>query len=92
MATKSTEPASPDEESQYATGPDQVGKPVGPEHDASFSAPDFYDPKTGKRVETPWDSEQQKNDPGYDPKVMAGTVEQPATSAPAAPPKESTSS
>lgn len=65
------------EEAQYATGDDedQAGKPVGPEHDASFSAPDFYDPQTGKRVETPWDSELQKQDPGFDPEVMAGTVE-----------------
>jgi hypothetical protein len=77
MATaKTPEPAA--EESEY-TKDGKDGKPVGPEHDASFSAPDFYDPKTGKRVETPWDSEQQKNDPGYDPKVMAGTVEQPAS-------------
>jgi hypothetical protein len=75
------------EESQYTTdGTD--GKPVGPEHDASFSAPDYYDPKTGKRIETPWDSEQQKNDPGFDPKVMAGTVEEPPKSAPAPAPKE----
>jgi hypothetical protein len=66
-----------DTESQYATTAEEAkgGKAVGPEHDASFSAPDFYDPKTGKRIETPWDSEIQKNDPGFDAKVMAGTVE-----------------
>jgi hypothetical protein len=86
MATaKTPEP----EETQYATEAGQVGKPVGPEHDASFSAPDFYDPQTGKRIETPWDSEQQKNDPGFDPKVMAGTTEAPAASTPAPPTKES---
>jgi len=73
MATKDTQ-----EESQYATEAGQVGKPVGPEHDASFSAPDFYDPQTGKRIETDWDTEAQKNDPGFDPKVMAGTVEKPS--------------
>ncbi len=73
MTTKDTK-----EESQYATEAGQVGKPVGPEHDASFSAPDYYDPSTGKRIETPWDTEAQKNDPGFDPKVMAGTVEQPS--------------
>jgi hypothetical protein len=69
------------EESAYATDTDedQTGKPVGPEHDASFHAPDFYDPKTGKRVETDWDTEAQKNDPGFDPEVMAGTVEKPAS-------------
>jgi hypothetical protein len=73
MTTKDTTT----EESPYATDTDedQTGKPVGPEHDASFSAPDFYDPQTGKRVETPWDTEAQKNDPGFDPKVMAGTTE-----------------
>lgn len=94
MATsKSTESK---EETQYSTGkPEDAGKPVGPEHDQSFSAPDFYDPQTGKRIETDWDSEAQKNDPGFDPKVMAGTVEQPSggeggeTKAPA--PKSSTS-
>jgi hypothetical protein len=79
MATKDKE------ESPYATEAGQVGKPVGPEHDGSFSAPDFYDPETGKRIETPWDSEQQKADPGFDPKVMAGTTEKPAE--PAAAPK-----
>jgi hypothetical protein len=78
MATKDTE------ESPYAKDAEEAkgGKAVGPEHDASFHAPDFYDPKTGKRIETPYDTEQQKNDPGFDPKVMAGTVE--------APPKEAT--
>jgi len=35
------------------------GKPAGPEHDGSFHAPDFYDPVTGKRIETPWDSPGQ---------------------------------
>lgn len=77
MATTKDTPT-PAEESQYATGPNQTGKPVGPEHDGSFSAPDFYDPKTGKRIETAWDTEAQKNDPGFDPKVMAGTTETPA--------------
>lgn len=76
MATKDTT-----EESQYATEAGQVGKPVGPEHDASFSAPDFYDPKTGKRIETDWDTDVQRNDPGFDPKVMEGTTEK-APSAP----------
>jgi hypothetical protein len=84
--------ASNDTESQYATTAEEAkgGKAVGPEHDASFSAPDFYDPKTGKRIETPWDSEIQKNDPGFDAKVMAGTVEKPADTGPVAatPPKE----
>jgi hypothetical protein len=91
MATAKT-PEPSGEESPYATSAEEAkgGKAVGPEHDASFSAPDFYDPKTGKRVETPWDSEVQKNDPGYDPKVMAGTTEAPAEPAPApAPAKES---
>jgi hypothetical protein len=73
MATKDAS-----EEAQYATEAGQVGKPVGPEHDASFSAPDFYDPKTGKRIETDWDTEAQKADKGFDPKVMAGTTEEPA--------------
>jgi hypothetical protein len=81
MATKDTAP----EESQYATEAGQVGKPVGPEHDGSFSAPDYYDPKTGKRIETDWDSEAQKADPGFDPKVMAGTVEDESAAAPKAP-------
>lgn len=73
-----------EEESPYAKNAEEAkgGKAVGPEHDASFHAPDFYDPKTGKRIETPYDSEQQKADPGFDPKVMAGTVEQPAAAAP----------
>lgn len=58
-----TAKSTPKEESPYTTdGTD--GKPVGPEHDASFSAPDFYDPATGKRIETAWDSEAQKADPG----------------------------
>lgn len=77
MPTKDTQP----EEAQYtADGTD--GKPVGPEHDASFHAPDFYDPKTGKRIETDWDTEQQKADPGVDPAAMEGQTEQP-TAAPA---------
>lgn len=78
-STPAEEPAATDE-SAYAKDADEAkgGKAVGPEHDQSFSAPDFYDPKSGKRVETPWDSEQQKNDPGFDPDVMAGTVEKPA--------------
>lgn len=76
MATSKSTPE-PAEEAQYSKdGKD--GKPIGPEHDASFSAPDYYDPKTGKRVETPWDTEAQKNDPGFDPKVMEGTTEKPA--------------
>jgi hypothetical protein len=75
MATKDK---AAEEEPQYATEAGQVGKPVGPEHDQSFSAPDFYDPQTGKRIETDWDSEAQKNDPGFDPKVMAGTTEAPS--------------
>lgn len=78
MATKAN---APKEESAYATEAGQVGKPVGPEHDASFSAPDFYDPATGKRIETPWDSEQQKADPGFDADAMAGTVEAPPADA-----------
>lgn len=95
MATSKAAPE-PTEESPYSTEAGD-GKPVGPEHDASFSAPDFYDPKTGKRVETPWDSEIQKNDPGYDPEVMAGTVEKPSggeggETTPAPAPKETTSS
>jgi hypothetical protein len=74
MATesKTTEESAYAKDAEEATG----GKAVGPEHDQSFHAEDFYDPKTGKRIETPWDSEQQRNDPGFDPKVMAGTVEQ----------------
>lgn len=97
MATSKSTPDTK-EETQYSTGkPEDAGKPVGPEHDQSFSAPDFYDPQTGKRIETPWDSEAQKNDPGFDPDVMAGTVEQPSggeggeTTAPAPAPKSSTS-
>lgn len=64
-------------DSPYATSTDedQTGKPVGPEHDGSFHAPDFYDPKTGKRIETDWDTDAQRNDPGFDPEVMAGTTE-----------------
>jgi hypothetical protein len=81
MATSKSTPDSGDasNESAYATTAEEAkgGKPIGPEHDESFHAPDFYDPKTGKRIETPYDSEQQKADPGFDPKVMAGTVEQP---------------
>jgi hypothetical protein len=46
------------------------GLPVGPEHDASFHAEDFYDPKTGKRIETPWDTEAQKNMPDQPPVVV----------------------
>lgn len=78
MAGKTTPP--PEEESAYAKTAEEAkgGKAVGPEHDASFSAPDFYDPVTGKRIETPWDSEQQKADPGFDADVMAGTVEKPS--------------
>ena len=81
MATTRDTSTPPAEEAPYAKDADEAkgGKAVGPEHDASFSAPDYYDPKTGKRVETPWDTEQQKADPGYDPKVMAGTVEAPAS-------------
>ena len=79
MATsKSTAPA---EESQY-TKDGKDGKPVGPEHDASFSAPDFYDPETGKRIETAWDSEQQKADPGVDPAAVSGATEAPPEPAP----------
>lgn len=79
MATSKSTPA---EESPY-TKDGTDGKPVGPEHDASFSAPDFYDPVSGKRIETPWDSGQQKADPGVDAEALAGTTE--------APPKETTS-
>jgi hypothetical protein len=79
MATAKSTP-DPAEDSPYAKDAEEAkgGKAVGPEHDKSFHAPDFYDPKTGKRIETPWDSEQQKADPGFDPEVMAGTVEKPA--------------
>lgn len=84
MPTKDTS-----EESQY-TSDGTDGKPVGPEHDASFSAPDYYDPKTGQRIETPWDTEAQANDPGFDPKVMAGTTES-TEAKPASAPKESKS-
>lgn len=81
MATaKSAEPAP--EESQY-TKDGTDGKPVGPEHDQSFSAPDFYDPKTGKRIETAWDSEAQKSMPDTTPVV---------TEEPAAPTSKDTSS
>jgi hypothetical protein len=78
MATAKS-PDTSGEDSPYARNAEEAkgGKAVGPEHDDSFSAPDYYDPKTGKRIETPWDSEQQKADPGFDPKVMAGTVEKP---------------
>lgn len=51
-------------ESPYATEAGEVGKPVGPEDDASFHAPDFYDPKSGERISTPWDSDVQSQDPG----------------------------
>jgi hypothetical protein len=86
MATaKSTppDPAPAEEESPYATTAEEAkgGKAVGPEHDGSFHAPDFYDPKTGKRIETPWDTEAQKADPGFDPETMAGTVEKPPDAA-----------
>jgi len=74
MATGKSTP----EEPQYATEAGQVGKPVGPEHDGSFSAPDFYDPVSGKRVETPWDTEAQKADPGIPADQVAGTTEAPA--------------
>jgi hypothetical protein len=49
------------EESAYAQNAEELkgGKPAGPEHDGSFHAPDFFDPKTGKRIETPWDSPGQ---------------------------------
>jgi hypothetical protein len=77
MTTKKDAKQEIDEAPQYAVDgdPDQVGKPVGPEHDGSFHAPDFYDPKTGKRIETDWDTDAQRNDPGFDPKVLAGTTE-----------------
>ena len=66
MTTKKAETTEATEESPYAKDADEVagGKPVGPEHDGSFHAPDFYDPKTGERIPTDWDSEAQKNDPG----------------------------
>lgn len=89
MAKTPTTPGDTSSDESPYTSDGTDGKPTGPEHDASFSAPDFYDPKTGKRIETDWDSEVQRNDPGYDAKVMAGTVEKPAETAPAAaPPKE----
>lgn len=49
------------EESAYAKDADEArgGKAVGPEHDGSFHAPDFFDPKTGKRIATDWDSPGQ---------------------------------
>lgn len=61
MATK--------DESGYAKNADEArgGKAVGPEHDGSFHAPDFFDPKTGKRIATDWDSPGQADvvgDPG----------------------------
>ena len=77
MATKNTSA----EESQYTTdGTD--GKPVGPDHDGSFSAPDYYDPKTGKRIETAWDTEAQKADPGIPADQLTGTTEAPPEPAP----------
>jgi hypothetical protein len=66
MATKASKSGEPEESSAYATGPDQPGKPVGPEHDGSFHAPDFYD-ENGQRIETDWDTDQQKADPGIEP-------------------------
>lgn len=51
-------------DSAYQTEDAETGKPIGPEHDGSFSAPDFYDPESGERIGTPWDSEQQKADKG----------------------------
>jgi len=66
MATTKSTPPPAEDESPYAKTAEEAagGKPVGPEHDGSFSAPDFYDPKTGERISTDWDSEAQKNDPG----------------------------
>jgi Cu/Zn superoxide dismutase len=51
------------EESAYAQSAEELraGKPAGPEHDGSFHAPDFFDPKTGKRHDTPWDSPGQSD-------------------------------
>lgn len=71
--------STPAEESAY-TKDGKDGKPVGPEHDASFSAPDFYDPASGKRIETPWDSEQQKADPGVEPAPAEAPAEGGTTS------------
>ena len=51
-------------ESQYASGPGEVGKPVGPEHDKSFHVENYYDPATGERVATEWDTPHQEQDPG----------------------------
>jgi hypothetical protein len=81
MTTKDTKDV---EASPYATGPDEVGKPVGPEHDKSFHVEDFYD-ENGQRIATDWDSEAQKNDPG----IQGGEPEARTTKA-ADPPKAHT--
>lgn len=47
-----------------------VGDPVGPDVDGSFHAPDFFDPKTGKRIATDWDS------PGQGDGVVADGVDE----------------
>ena len=51
------------EESPYAQTAEELkgGKPAGPEHDGSFHAPDFFEPGTGKRYDTPWDSPGQSD-------------------------------
>ena len=51
-----------DEESPYATTAEEWrgGKPIGPEHDKSFHVEDYYDPTTGERVSTDWDTDAQK--------------------------------
>lgn len=67
MATKDTK-----EEKAYQSEKGEVGKPVGPEHDGSFSAPDFYDPESGERIATDWDSEAQKADKGIGKPGEAG--------------------
>ena len=72
-----------EEPSAYAQGPDDVGKPVGPEHDKSFSAPDFYDPVTGERIETAWDTDAQKNLPPQPPVAQEEPVAPPAEETPA---------
>ena len=64
---------------EYAKDADEArgGKAVGPQHDGSFHAPDFYDPKTGKRIPTDWDDEVQANLPAQ-PVVTDGELQAPA--------------
>lgn len=52
MATKKTD----EPKGGYATGPDQVGRPVGPEHDSSFHVYEFDEPTAPEEPAAPAES------------------------------------